>query len=152
MKALIQRVKYAKVEVNGKILGQIQKGLLVLLGVTHKDTEVQIDALVEKICNLRIFGDEEEKMNLSLLDIKGEVLVVSQFTLYADCKKGRRPSFIDAAAPERAKDLYEKFIQKFRKTGLKVEAGEFGAMMEVSLLNSGPVTIMLDSDILAPYD
>lgn len=145
MRALIQRVEYAKVKVSGKVLGQIKKGLLVLLGVAHQDEEKDIGVLVDKISNLRIFGDDQDKMNLSLMDIKGEVLIVSQFTLYADCKKGRRPSFIDAALPDKAKDLYKKFVQKFRETGLKTEEGKFGAMMDISLLNSGPVTIMLEN-------
>lgn len=145
MRALIQRVDNAKVEVQGKIISQIAKGFLVLLGVTHNDTETEVDYLVEKIANLRVFGDENDKMNLSLLDIKGEVLIVSQFTLYADCSRGRRPDFISAAKPESAQELYKKFIQRFKETGLKVSEGEFGAMMDISIKNSGPVTIMLDS-------
>lgn len=146
MKALIQRVKNAKVEVRGRVLGKIGNGLLILLGVGAKDTESEVDFLVEKISNLRIFEDEEQKMNRSLLDIKGEVLVISQFTLYADCRKGRRPSFINAAPPLLACDLYKKFIHKMRSLGLKVEEGEFGAMMDVSLVNAGPVTIMVDTE------
>lgn len=146
MRVLIQRVDNAKVEVQGKIISQIGKGFLVLLGVTHNDTETEVDYLVEKIANLRVFGDENDKMNLSLLDIKGEVLVVSQFTLYADCSRGRRPDFISAAKPELAQGLYKKFIQRFKETGLKVEEGEFGAMMDISLKNSGPVTIMLNTN------
>lgn len=146
MRALIQRVNNAKVDVNGKTVSQIRKGLLVFLGVTHSDTEADIDFLVEKIVNLRIFGDENDKMNLSLLDIKGEVLIVSQFTLYADCMRGRRPDFIDAAKPELAQELYKKFVQRFKGTSLKVSEGEFGAMMDIELVNSGPVTIMLDTD------
>jgi D-tyrosyl-tRNA(Tyr) deacylase len=145
MRALIQRVKQAKVEISGKIVGEIGKGLLILLGVAHADTENDISFLIEKISNLRIFEDSEGKMNLSLLDVKGEALVVSQFTLYADCRKGRRPSFTDAALPEQANTLYKKFVQKFKETGLKIEQGEFGAMMDVSLVNSGPVTIMIES-------
>lgn len=146
MKAVIQRVNNANVNVGGKIVGKIEKGLLVLLGVAAIDTEAVIETFVDKISKLRIFPDAQDKMNLSLLDIKGEVLVVSQFTLYADCKRGRRPSFTDAAAPEFAQNMYKKFVQRFKDaTGLKVEAGEFGAMMDVSLLNSGPVTIILDS-------
>lgn len=146
MRALIQRVDNAKVEVQGKIISQIGKGFLVLLGVTHADSEAEIDYLVEKIANLRVFGDENDKMNLSLLDIKGEVLIVSQFTLYADCSRGRRPDFISAAKPDVADRLYKKFIQRFKETGLKVGEGEFGAMMDISLKNSGPVTIMLDTN------
>lgn len=146
MKALIQRVKNAKVEVCGRILGKIGNGLLILLGVGGKDTEAEVDFLVEKISNLRIFEDEKQKMNRSLLDIKGEVLVISQFTLYADCRKGCRPSFTDAAFPSSARELYRKFIHKMRNSGLKVEEGEFGAMMDVSLVNAGPVTIMVDTE------
>lgn len=145
MRALIQRVRHAKVEVAGKTIGQINGGLLVLLGVTVNDTDKEIDTLVEKIINVRIFSDEQDKMNLSILDTKGELLIVSQFTLYADCKGQRRPSFIHAAPRELAEDMYKKFIQKAAEMGLKVEQGEFGAMMDISLLNSGPVTIMLDT-------
>lgn len=145
MRALIQRVKQAKVETGVKTIGEISNGLLILLGVAHADTENDINFLVEKIANLRIFEDSERKMNLSLLDVKGEVLVVSQFTLYADCRKGRRPSFTDAALPEFANEMYKKFVQKFKDTGLKVEEGEFGAMMDVSLVNAGPVTMMIES-------
>lgn len=146
MRALIQRVDNAKVDINGKTVSQIGKGLLVFLGITHSDTEADIDFLTEKIANLRIFGDENDKMNLSLLDIKGEVLIISQFTLYADCSRGRRPDFIDAAPPPLAQGLYKKFVQRFRGTGLKISEGEFGAMMDIELVNSGPVTIMLDTD------
>lgn len=145
MRALIQRVKTAKVEVGGRKLSEIGKGLLILLGVTGADTEADIQFLVEKISNLRIFEDEAGKMNLSLIDVKGEVLIVSQFTLYADCRKGRRPSFTDAAQPELANELYKKFIQKFKDTGARIGEGEFGAMMDISLVNWGPVTIMLDT-------
>jgi len=145
MRALIQRVKQAKVEISGKTIGEISKGLLVLLGVAPSDTEADVSFLVEKISNLRIFEDSLGKMNLSLLDVKGEALVVSQFTLYADCRKGRRPSFTDAALPEQADALYKKFVQKFLETGLKVEQGEFGATMDVSLVNWGPVTLLLTS-------
>jgi len=144
MRALIQRVTNAKVSVKDRMISQIGKGFLVLLGITHSDTETEINYLVEKIANLRVFGDENDKMNLSLVDIKGEVLIVSQFTLYADCKRGRRPDFIDAAKPELANELYKKFIQRFKETGLKVGEGEFGAMMDIELVNSGPVTIMLE--------
>lgn len=145
MRVLIQRVKQAKVDIDGKQIAEIGKGFLILLGVAHADTEQDISFLVEKISNLRIFEDAEGKMNLSLLDVKGEALIVSQFTLYADCRKGRRPSFTDAALPEQANALYKKFIQRFRETGLKVEEGEFGAMMDVSLVNWGPVTLLLES-------
>lgn len=149
MKVVIQLVNNARVDVSGKTVGQIGKGFLVLLGIAATDTEAMIDTFVDKISKLRIFPDAQDKMNLSLIDVKGEVLVVSQFTLYADCKGGRRPSFTDAAPPEFAKGMYKKFVQRFKGiTGLKIEEGEFGAMMDVSLLNSGPVTIILDSDIL----
>jgi D-tyrosyl-tRNA(Tyr) deacylase len=146
MKALIQRVKSAKVEASNRVIGEINNGLLVFLGVTHTDTEEDINFLVDKIANLRIFEDDQQKMNLSLKDVKGEILVVSQFTLYADCKGGRRPSFTNAAAPQMAKEMYTKFIQKCKGMGLVTAEGEFGAMMDVSLVNSGPVTIMLDTD------
>lgn len=145
MKALIQRVKNAKVTVGGKIVGQIGTGFLVLLGVAPTDTQKDIEFLADKIKNLRVFEDANEKMNLSLLDVKGEVLVVSQFTLYADCKRGRRPSFTDAAAPEFAKEMYTKFVQEFKNAGISTQEGVFGAMMDVELVNAGPVTIMLDS-------
>ena len=147
MRALIQRVNQAKVEVSGKNIGEIGKGFLILLGVAPADTEADIIFLVDKVANLRIFEDEHGKMNLSLRDIKGSALIVSQFTLYADCKKGRRPSFTDAAEPEFADSMYKKFIQKFRETGLSVETGEFGADMNITLVNSGPVTIMLDTKL-----
>lgn len=145
MRALIQRVSRAKVTEGEKTLGKIEKGFLILLGVASTDTEADIDFFVEKISNLRVFEDVEGKMNLSLVDIKGSVLIVSQFTLYADCKKGRRPSFIDAASPQIAEEMYKKFIQKFRQTLIPVGEGRFGAMMDIELVNSGPVTIMLDS-------
>ncbi len=144
MRALIQRVKNASVSISDKKIAEIQKGLLILLGVKGSDTEGDIKYLVDKITNLRIFEDEDGKMNLSLLDVKGELLIVSQFTLYADCRKGRRPSFIDAAAPEFANEMYKKFIQAAKATGLKVAEGEFGAMMDISLVNWGPVTIILE--------
>lgn len=151
MRALIQRVKYASVAVEGQTIGKIEQGLLVLLGVGPQDTEKEADFLADKCANLRIFVDENDKMNLSLLDIGGEMLVVSQFTLYADCKKGRRPSFIGAAAPVQADALYEYFQQKAKDAGVKkVEHGSFGADMKVELLNDGPVTIMLDTDEIMP--
>lgn len=146
MKAVIQRTDYAKVEVENNITGQIKKGLLVLLGVTHEDSEKEADYLADKIINLRIFPDSEDKMNLSLLDIKGEILVVSQFTLYADTKKGRRPSFIKAAKPEKANYLYEYFVKILNEKGLDPKTGKFQEMMNVSLLNSGPVTIIIDTN------
>ena len=151
MRALIQRVSHASVTVEGECVGKIEKGLLVLLGVGPQDTEKQADFLAEKCANLRIFVDEKDKMNLSLLDIGGEMLVVSQFTLYADCRKGRRPSFVNAAAPAEADRLYEYFQQSVKNAGVaKVEHGKFGASMQVELLNNGPVTIMLDTDEIMP--
>jgi len=146
MKAVIQRTDSAKVEVEGNITGEIKKGLLVFLGVTHEDTEKEADYLSDKIVNLRIFSDNEDKMNLSLLDIKGEILVVSQFTLYADTKKGRRPSFVKAARPEKAESLYNYFVNSLREKGLRPETGRSQEMMNVSILNSGPVTIIIDTD------
>lgn len=151
MRALIQRVSHASVTVEGECVGKIEKGLLVLLGVGPQDTEKQADFLAEKCANLRIFVDKNDKMNLSLLDIGGEMLVVSQFTLYADCRKGRRPSFVNAAAPAEADRLYEYFQQSVKNAGVaKVEHGKFGASMQVELLNNGPVTIMLDTDEIMP--
>ena len=144
MKLVIQRVKYAKVEVEEKITGEIEKGFLILVGVEQNDTKEQADWLANKVCNLRIFEDENEKMNLSLKDVNGKILIISQFTLYADCNKGNRPSFIQAAEPKKAEKLYEYFKQKCRNLGIKVEAGIFGAHMKVELLNDGPVTIILE--------
>jgi len=145
MRIILQRVKQAKVEVEGKVVGQIGEGLLVLLGVAKKDEEHDVDYLVDKVLNLRVFEDEEGKMNNSLVDTGGEILVVSQFTLYGDCRKGRRPSYDSAAPPELAESLYELFVQKVRDRGTKVETGKFRAMMDVSLTNWGPVTLALDS-------
>ena len=145
MKAVIQRVSRAQVRVEGHIVGEITKGLLVLLGVGKGDSNAQADSLLEKVINLRIFEDEGGKMNLSLLDVGGELIVISQFTLYADCRKGRRPSFTDASSPEEAKSLYEYFISEARSRGLIVASGVFQALMEVELVNFGPVTILLDS-------
>ena len=144
MKIVVQRVSKAQVEVEGKIVGKIEKGFLVLLGVTHGDTKEQADYIVKKLCNLRIFTDENGKMNLSLKDVGGELLIVSQFTLYADTSSGNRPSFINAAKPEMANELYEYFCKKCEEQNIKVEKGIFGADMKVSLLNDGPVTIIME--------
>lgn len=144
MKLVIQRVQYAEVKVEGKIVGKIGPGFLVLLGVGHNDNEKIADYLVAKLCNLRVFEDEQGKMNLSLKDVNGELLIVSQFTLYGDCRKGNRPSFIEAAEPEKANFLYEYFKSQCEKQGFKVESGKFAAEMKVSLLNDGPVTILME--------
>ena len=144
MKAVIQRVKNASVTVDGKVTGKIGEGFLVLLGVGPEDTEKNADELVQKMCKLRIFTDENDKMNLSIKDIDGEILVVSQFTLYADCQKGNRPSFVDAASPDKANKLYEYFKEKCKAEVKHVGCGIFGADMKVSLLNDGPVTIILE--------
>ena len=146
MRAVIQRVTQASVTVEGERVSNIQKGLLVLLGVTHTDTEKDADYIAEKIANLRIFTDSEDKMNLSLKDVNGEVLVVSQFTLYGDARKGRRPSFINAAKGEVSEPLYELTCKKIEELGFVVKKGIFGADMQVDLINDGPVTILLESD------
>jgi D-aminoacyl-tRNA deacylase len=145
MRAVIQRVSRASVKVEGRIVGEIEHGLLVLLGVGQTDTEADADYLAEKITGLRVFEDENEKMNLSVQDVGGAVLAVSQFTLYGDVRKGKRPSFDSAARPERAKELYEHFVAQVRAKGLRCETGIFQAMMHVELVNDGPVTILLDS-------
>lgn len=146
MKAVLQRVANANVKVDNKIIGEINGGLMILLGVWENDTKEDADKLIKKIPYLRIFEDENEKMNLSCLDVNGEILVVSQFTLCADCSHGRRPSFIQSAPPKEANELYEYFVDELKKSGVsKVQTGEFGADMKVSLLNDGPVTIILDS-------
>ena len=145
MKLVVQRVKNAQVEVEGKLVGKIEQGFLVLLGVTHSDTKDQADYLVKKLCKLRVFTDENDKMNLGLKDINGELLIVSQFTLYADCRKGNRPSFVNAGNPEKANELYEYIIGKCRDEVPDVQTGSFGADMKITLLNDGPFTIILDS-------
>lgn len=144
MRAVIQRVKEAKVEVDQKIVGQIKQGILVLFGCHKDDIDNQIDYLVDKIVNMRIFSDEDDKMNLSIKDIDGDILVVSQFTLLADTKKGRRPSFINSMEPKKANEFYEKFISKLKVHIKNVPTGIFGAKMQVSLINDGPVTFVLD--------
>lgn len=144
MKALIQRVKKASVTINGELYSEINAGLLVFLGVTKEDGKENSKNLAEKILKLRIFEDENDKMNLSVQDIKGEILVVSQFTLCADCKKGTRPSFDSAAAPDKAVELYEDFVSQLKSSGATVKTGKFRAMMEVSLINDGPVTISVE--------
>lgn len=146
MRAVIQRVSRCRVTVDGDVVGQIGAGLLVLLGVSKADNEAAADYLVDKIIGLRIFEDAEGKMNLPVLDAGGAVLVVSQFTLYGDVRRGKRPSFDAAARPEEAKRIYEYFVAKVRAAGLRCETGQFQAMMEVELVNSGPVTILLDSE------
>lgn len=144
MKALIQRVTQASVEVNGEIVGNIGPGVLVFVGITHGDTASQVTWLANKLINLRIFEDAQGKLNRSLIDQKGSALIISQFTLYADCSDGRRPSFIQAAPPEIANPLYEQFIAEVRKSGISTATGIFGAEMKVSLINDGPITIMLE--------
>lgn len=149
MKAVVQRVSRACVKVNGEIVGQIAEGFLVLLGVAGEDTEKHADALAAKIAGLRVFNDENDKMNLSLTSVNGEVLVISNFTLYGDCSHGKRPSFIAAARPEKAQPLYEYFCERLTAEGVrKVEKGIFGADMKVELLNDGPVTLVIDSNDL----
>ena len=146
MKFVIQRVKNASVEVEEKTVGKINQGFLVLIGITHNDTKETADALIKKLINLRVFADENYKMNLSIKDIKGELLLISQFTLYADCKKGNRPSFTNSAKFETANELYNYIVDECKKTDIKVQTGAFGADMKVNLLNDGPVTIILDSN------
>lgn len=145
MKLVVQRVKNANVSIENNIVGKINQGFVVLLGVSNEDTKENADYLVKKILNLRVFSDNDDKMNLSIKDIEGELLIVSQFTLYANCKKGNRPSFIEAAKPEHAKPLYEYFINECRKENLNVQTGEFGADMQIELINDGPVTILLEN-------
>ena len=145
MKVVIQRVSESDVKVDGKIVGEIGNGLMLLVGIDENDTETDADWLVQKILNLRIFGDEDGKLNLSVQDVRGEILCISQFTLIADYKKGNRPSFIKAAKPDKAIPLFDYFKEEISKSGLKTESGIFGADMKVSLINDGPVTIVMDS-------
>lgn len=145
MRVVVQRVKNASVTINGTVNGKINNGFLVLLGVQSTDSEQDVDYLVKKVTNLRIFSDENDKMNLSLKDVNGELLIVSQFTLYANCKEGNRPSFVEAAKPDIAIPLYEYFVSECKKIIPVVETGIFGADMKVDLLNDGPVTIIMDS-------
>lgn len=148
MRALLQRVSSASVSVNGRIIGQIERGLVILLGVTHGDSVVEADWLANKIAGLRLFEDDAGKMNLGLADVNGSVLVVSQFTLYGDARKGKRPSFTAAARPEQAEPLVDYFCDQLRQAGLIVATGQFGAMMQVAIHNDGPVTLMLEKENL----
>ena len=145
MKALIQRVKKASVNINQSEYSKITKGLLILVGIHKNDTVEDIKFIIDKSINLRIFSDENDKFNYSAIDLRAELLIVSQFTLHADTSKGRRPSFFDSALPENAEKLYDQVIDEYNKTGLEIKTGEFGAKMEINLINDGPVTIMLDS-------
>lgn len=144
MKILIQRVKTASVTIENKLFSKIEKGMLIFLGIEKDDVEADMDWLINKIKNLRIFADEEDKMNCSIVDIDGEILLVSQFTLASNCKKGNRPSFDNAMKPTEANVMYEKFIKKLQQEGLKVKTGQFGAMMDIALINDGPVTFMVE--------
>ena len=148
MRAVLTRVKHASVTIDGKVHGQIGEGFLILLGITHEDTEAQAVKLADKLTGLRIFEDENGKMNRGLDEVKGELLVVSQFTLYGNCRKGRRPEFLAAARPDVAIPLYEKFVELCRAKGFHTETGEFGAYMQVESLNDGPVTLVVDTDQL----
>jgi D-aminoacyl-tRNA deacylase len=145
MKIVVQRSKEASVTVNGQVIGEIASGLVLLVGVTHEDTIEDAAFLADKVVHLRIFEDENEKMNYSLLDVGGSILSVSQFTLYGDCRKGRRPNFMEAAKPDQALKLYEQFNQLLRDKGVNVQTGQFGAMMDVKLINDGPVTLIVES-------
>ena len=144
MKLVVQRVKKAEVKVDGNIIGKIDKGFLVLIGIKVGDTKEQADYLVKKLCNLRVFSDGNDKMNLSIKDVKGKLLIVSQFTLYGDCSQGNRPSFIEAARPEEANPLYEYFCNQCELNNIEVQKGIFGADMKVELINDGPVTIIIE--------
>ncbi len=149
MRVIVQRVTSSRVEINGKIVGKIGKGLNLLVGIAKNDTEAELDWMVRKCLALRLFPDpnsDADRWEKSVLDINGELLIVSQFTLYGDCRKGRRPSFDRSASPNLAKDLYNLFVEKLRSSGLKLETGEFGAMMQVSIENDGPVTMILEKE------
>ncbi|MDX8364090.1 D-aminoacyl-tRNA deacylase [Cytobacillus sp. IB215665] len=146
MRVVVQRAKNGKVIVNEQTVGEVSHGLMLLVGVTHADTEEDAKYLAEKIVNLRIFEDDNGKMNLSLLDVGGQVLSVSQFTLYGDCRKGRRPNFMEAAKPEQAKAIYDLFNKQLMNNGAIVETGQFGKMMDVDFVNDGPVTLIIDSE------
>jgi len=148
MRAVLSKVQSASVRVDGQTVGQIGRGYLILLGVAHEDTEVQCRKLADKLCSLRIFDDENDKINLSLDDVGGEILVISQFTLYGNCRKGRRPEFLNAARPEVAIPLYERFVTLCREKGYHVETGEFGAHMAVESVNDGPFTLVVDTNDL----
>ena len=145
MRAVVQRVRKSSVKVNGEVVGEISKGINVLIGITKDDNEEDLKYIKDKIFNLRIFSDADDKMNLSVKNIKGELLIISQFTLYGDSRKGRRPSFIEALGGEEAVKLYNSFIEQCKTEGLKIQTGEFGADMEVEIINDGPVTLLLDS-------
>ena len=145
MKVVLQRVKSASVSVDGKIAGKIDRGVLLLIGIAETDTMADVDFVADKCVNLRIFEDENDKMNRSVIEEGGEILAISQFTLLGNTRKGRRPSFIDAANPEKGKAFYDAFVEKLKSTGLKVECGIFGAMMDVDLVNYGPVTIIIEN-------
>lgn len=145
MRAVVQRVSSSNVKVNGEVIGSIGRGLNVLIGISNDDTVEDLKYIKDKIVNLRIFEDENDKMNFSVLDVKGELLIISQFTLYGDCRKGRRPNFMNAKGGEEAKVLYLKLVEMLQETGLNVQTGEFGANMKVDIQNDGPVTLLLDS-------
>ncbi|QFT90003.1 D-tyrosyl-tRNA(Tyr) deacylase [Bacillus sp. THAF10] len=145
MRVVLQRTKRAEVRVNDEVVGKIDRGVMLLVGVTHEDTHEDAAYVAEKVVNLRIFEDELEKMNLSLLDVEGSVLSVSQFTLYGDCRKGRRPNFMAAAKPDHAEEIYESFNKELRSKGVTVETGTFGAMMDIDFVNDGPVTLLVES-------
>lgn len=145
MRAVVQRVTSSSVVVDGRVIGSIKSGFNVLLGICKDDTIEDLKYIKDKIINLRVFHDENDKMNLSILDVKGEILAISQFTLYGDCRKGRRPNFMEAMSGEDAEALYDKFVEMLRESGLKIETGQFGADMKVEINNDGPVTILLDS-------